>query len=259
MPIRIVKSSTAAIDCAHRIAEVIRAKPTCVLGLATGSTPIPVYQELIRMHKEEGLSFSRVTTFNLDEYVGLPATHDQSYRYFMEQQLFNHIDIKPENIHFPNGMASNLDEECKRYEHDLRTHGPVDIWLLGIGNNGHIAFNEPGSPEDSRTRRVALTESTIQANARFFGNDPAKVPKYALSSGIATIMSAREIVLLATGSAKACAVHRALNESPSTAVPASLLQHHQNTTFFIDQEAGCTDAAACPAKLDKPFCGYSKP
>lgn len=236
--IKLVKCTTPAIALAEEIARVVRAKPNAVLGLATGSTPIPVYQELARMHRDEGLDFSRVTTFNLDEYFGLPPTHDQSYRYFMEEELFKHVNIKSENVHFLSGTAPDADAECERYEAELRKYGPVDIWLLGIGNNGHIAFNEPGSSADSRTRKVVLTESTIAANARFFDNNMELVPKLALSSGIATIMEAKEVVLLATGPKKADAVHKSLKGPATEDVPASLLQKHAHTTFFVDLEAG---------------------
>lgn len=232
------KDDNAALLVAHRIAEVVRSKPNCVLGLATGSTPIPVYQELARLHREEGLDFSQVRTFNLDEYVGLPPTHDQSYRFFMEEHLFSKINIKPENVHFLNGMAIRGEEECIRYENKLKAIGPCDVWLLGIGHNGHIAFNEPGSARDSRTRVVNLTQSTIDANARFFGNDKSKVPTKALSVGIATIMESREILLLATGAGKCDAVTRAVVGEPTNDIPASLLQKHQHCTFYVDEAAG---------------------
>ncbi|EFO65142.1 Glucosamine-6-phosphate deaminase [Giardia lamblia P15] len=232
------KSNDAALLVAHRIAEVVRGKPSCVLGLATGSTPIPVYQELARLHREEGLDFSQVKTFNLDEYAGLPPTHDQSYRFFMEEHLFSKVNIKPENIHFLSGLAIRAEDECIRYENALQTIGPCDIWLLGIGHNGHIAFNEPGSPRDSRTRVVSLTQSTIDANARFFGNDKSKVPTKALSVGIATIMESREILLLATGEDKCEAVTKAVVGEPTNAVPASLLQRHPHCCFYVDEAAG---------------------
>ncbi|TNJ26830.1 Glucosamine-6-phosphate deaminase [Giardia muris] len=245
-PITVVRNETPALSLARRIAAVIKAKPSAVLGLATGSTPIPVYNELARMHREEGLDFSQVSTFNLDEYLGLPATHDQSYRYFMQEHLFSKVNIKQENVHFLNGMAPNPAEECARYEKELAEIGPCDIWLLGIGHNGHIAFNEPGSPKTSRTRVVDLTQSTIDANARFFGGDKTKVPTQALSAGIATIMSSREIVLLATGSGKEAAVTASIKNAATVNCPASLLQEHGMCTFFVDPEAGAgLDAGSC--------------
>lgn len=210
------------------IAEVIRAKPDCVIGLATGSTPVGIYERLIAMK----LDFSRVTTFNLDEYVGLPATHPQSYRYFMEEHLFKHVNLKPENINFLNGMAQDIDAECARYEALIAAH-PIDIQLLGIGSNGHIAFNEPGSALESRTRKVALTERTIKDNSRFFGPDEAQ-PTSALTMGVQTILSAKTIVLVAKGAGKTEAVKKALYSAQSPSCPASYLLDHPRTAFIVD-------------------------
>ena len=222
---------------AQLIAEVIRKKPRAVLGLATGSTPIGTYKELIRMHKEEGLDFSQIVTFNLDEYVGLPPDHPQSYRYFMNEQLFNHINIRMENTHVPNGMAKDLKAECEKYEQMIKEAGGIDIQLLGIGANGHIAFNEPGSSLGSRTRIKTLTEKTRQDNARFFDNDINKVPKYAITMGIGTILEARKLILLASGENKADAVAKAV-EGPITAqCPASVIQLHRNVIVIVDKAA----------------------
>ncbi|KAE8301872.1 Glucosamine-6-phosphate deaminase [Giardia duodenalis] len=254
--IHVSKCADPAIKLAHRIAEVVRSKPNCVLGLATGSTPIPVYQELARLHREEGLDFSQVRTFNLDEYAGLPPTHDQSYRFFMEEHLFSKVNIKPENVHFLNGMASDYEKECERYEQELKAIGPCDVWLLGIGHNGHIAFNEPGSPRDSRTRVVCLTQSTIDANARFFGNDKSKVPTKALSVGIATIMESREILLLATGESKREAVTKSVKGKCETHCPASFLHEHPHCRFYVDMDAGKeVDNTCCQATNQASCCG----
>lgn len=218
------------------IARLIRENPGAVLGLATGSTPEPTYAELVRMHQEEGLSFAGVTTFNLDEYLGLPGDHPQSYRYFMQKKLFDHIDICPWNTHVPNGMARNIDLECQSFELKISSVGGVDLWLLGIGANGHIAFNEPGSAINSPTRVVDLSSNTIESNSRFF-RDPSEVPRRALTAGIETIRSTRRVLLLATGPSKAAAVAEAVKGRYSCRCPASLLQKHPKCTFIIDQEA----------------------
>jgi len=221
---------------AQIFAQRIREKPNIVLGLATGGTPGKMYRELVRMHKEEGLDFSSVVTFNLDEYLGLPGNHDQSYGRFMDTCLFNHINIRRENAHIPSGIAKDPVAECKAYEEAIKRTGGIDLQLLGIGTNGHIAFNEPGSPKDSRTRVVDLTQETIERNARFFERIE-QVPTKALSMGIGTILEAREIVLLASGASKAAAIAKAIEGPVTEGVPASLLQTHENVTFVIDEEA----------------------
>jgi len=223
---------------ARLIARAIRARPEAVIGLATGSTPTRCYGELVRLHREEGLSFAGVRTFNLDEYLGLPGDHAQGYRRFMQEQLFERIDIRPWNTHVLDGMARDTGAECAAFEHRIAAVGGVDLWLLGIGANGHIAFNEPGSAADSRTRAVDLSAETIAANSdgRFF-KDPAEVPRQALTAGIATIRAARRIVLLATGAGKRAALRTAV-EGPSTeSCPASLLQGHPDCLFLADREA----------------------
>jgi len=223
-------------EAAAIVAEGIRSKPHYVLGLATGSTPIPLYQELIRLHKEEGLDFSSVITFNLDEYVGLPPTHDQSYRYFMDAQLFNHVNIPKSNTHIPDGMTDDIEAHCLAYEAMIEDVGGIDCQILGIGSNGHIGFNEPGSSLASRTRVVELTEKTIQDNSRFFSSID-EVPRRAITMGIGTILDAQKLVLLATGAKKAEAVAAAL-EGPVTAkVPASALQLHPDATFILTEDA----------------------
>jgi glucosamine-6-phosphate deaminase len=222
---------------AQMIADLVRAKPDCVLGLATGSTPIPMYKELIRMHREEGLDFSRVTTFNLDEYYPIKPTHNQSYRYFMNHQLFDHINIRNEATHVPDGQTQDLEGDCARYEDMIREAGGIDIQVLGIGSNGHIGFNEPGSAVYSRTRLVVLTERTIQDNSRFF-DSLEEVPRFALTMGIGTILDARRSILLANGTHKTEAVAR-LVEGPITSMcPASALQLQNRATVIVDTDAG---------------------
>lgn len=221
---------------AQQFADRIRKKPNIVLGLATGSTPIKMYKELIRMHKEEGLDFSKVVTFNLDEYLGLEPTHNQSYRYFMDTNLFDHINIKKENTHVLNGKAKDPSAECKAYEEAIKKAGGIDLQLLGIGANGHIGFNEPGSPKDSRTRVVDLTKKTIEDNSRFFASID-DVPKQAMSMGNGTILEAREIVLIADTASKADAISKSIEGPVTEQVPASLLQTHKNAVFVITKEA----------------------
>ena len=223
-------------EAAKIVAALVRRKPDCVLGLATGSTPLGLYKELIRMHKEEGLDFSKVTTFNLDEYVGLPPEHDQSYHYFMWENLFKHINIDPSRVHVPHGMADDVEEHCRWYEERIKKAGGIDLQVLGIGANGHIAFNEPGSSLGSRTRIKTLTEKTRQDNARFFKSID-EVPKYAITMGIGTIMEARQLLLLASGKNKAHAIKITV-EGPITAmVPATIVQMHPKATIIVDKEA----------------------
>jgi len=233
---------------AKMIADAIRAKPNIVLGLATGGTPEGCYKELVRMHKEEGLDFSQVVTFNLDEYVGLPPDHPQSYHYYMDVYLFNHVNIKRENTHIPDGMAKDLEKHCQEYEEMIKKAGGIDLQLLGIGRNGHIGFNEPGSPFDSRTRVVELTETTRRDNARFFKSID-EVPTHAVTMGLATIMEARKIILLASGENKADAIAKAVEGPKTTMVPASILQDHPDCTFIIDKEA----ASKLEGKYEKTF------
>lgn len=234
-------------EAAKIVADRIRKKPNLVLGLATGSTPIGLYKELIRMHKEEGLDFSKVVTFNLDEYIGLPPEHDQSYHYFMWENLFKHININPANVHIPQGMFGDvkitpyetdpkIEAYCQWYEDQIKKYGGIDLQILGIGANGHIAFNEPGSSLGSRTRIKTLTEKTRQDNSRFFKSID-EVPKYAITMGIGTIMEAKEVILLANGENKADAVKAAV-EGPITAMcPASMLQMHRKAIIIVDKKA----------------------
>ena len=227
-----------ATQAAAAFAELIRTRPEAVIGLATGSTPEASYTELARLHLDTGLSFSEVTSFNLDEYWGLGGGHNQSYRYFMNDRLFQHIDIQPWNTHVLNGKARFPELECRSFEDSILAVGGIDLWLLGIGGNGHIAFNEPGSPVDSRTRLVSLSQETIASNSdgRFF-SDPADVPRCALSAGIGTIREASALILLATGEKKADAIAAAVEGPFSDDCPASLLQDHADCTFIIDAAA----------------------
>lgn len=212
-------------------------KPSSVLGLATGSTPIGLYQDLARRHKESGLDFSKVITFNLDEYLDLPPTHEQSYRYFMDQNLFKHINVDAKNIHVPYGHAEDVEEFCAWYEGEMARVGGIDLQILGIGGDGHIAFNEPGSSLGSRTRLKTLTKQTIDDNARFF-RDETEVPRFAITMGVGTIMEAKDIILLANGAKKADILAEAI-EGPVTAqLSASVLQMHPHVTVIVDAEAG---------------------
>lgn len=213
---------------AQLIAETIQKKPNCTLGLATGSTPIPLYEALIKLH-QEGLDFSRVKTVNLDEYCGLGADHDQSYHYFMRQVFFQHINIKPENVHIPNGLAEDTAAESQRYEELIQKLGGIDLQVLGIGTNGHIGFNEPSDTFHKYTREVTLAEDTIRSNARFFER-MEDVPRTAISMGIKSIMQARSIMLLSSGPSKAQILHQSLTGPITPQVPASVLQLHPQLT-----------------------------
>lgn len=222
---------------ADMIERQLLRKPSSVLGLATGSTPISTYQALVRKYKEGVLDFSKVITFNLDEYLDLPPSHPQSYRYFMDQNLFNHIDVDPKSIHVPYGHVGEVEEFCEWYEGEIKRAGGVDVQLLGIGADGHIAFNEPGSSLGSRTRLKTLTKQTIDDNARFFDN-PEEVPRFAITMGVGTILEAREIIMLASGENKAEIVAQAI-EGPITAqVSASALHLHRHVTVILDAAAG---------------------
>ena len=227
-------------DMSRKAANVISAQmilnPESVIGLATGSTPIGVYDQLTEWYKKGDLDFSKIHTVNLDEYKGIDAENKQSYHYFMNQHLFSRVNIELQNIFVPDGMNENQDEECQRYEKLIAGLGGVDLQLLGLGHNGHIGFNEPGSSFDSKTHKVALTQSTINANSRFFDNEE-DVPKYAYSMGIGTIMKSDTILLEAFGKNKAEAV-KAMIEGPVTPeVPASVLQNHPDVVVIIDEEA----------------------
>ena len=220
---------------AQIIAGVIKNNPNAVLGLATGTSPIGIYQNLVEMCQKGEISFANVKTVNLDEYVGLDGTHSQSYRYFMNDNLFNHVDIDKANTFVPNGVAENLQEECTRYT-TLVNNLVQDIQLLGIGSNGHIAFNEPGTPFDSTTHVVNLTENTIKDNSRLF-EDISQVPTKALTMGIANIMNAKRILIVANGKNKAQAVYDMVKGQVNTTCPASVLQNHPDVTVIVDEDA----------------------
>jgi len=216
-------------------AEVIR-RPNCVLGLATGSTPIGTYKQLTEWNKKGDLSFKEVRTVNLDEYKGLPGTHDQSYRYFMQTNLFDHIDIVQENTNVPDGLAADPEAECARYDELVKSLGYADLQLLGLGRNGHIGFNEPCDRFVKETHVVDLTESTIEANARFFASAD-DVPKQALTMGIGCIMAARRVLLIASGADKADAIYNMVCGPITPQCPASILQLHGDVVVVGDEAA----------------------
>ena len=232
---------------AELIAEVVRRKPRAVLGLATGSTPLGTYKELIRLHKQEGLDFSRVVTFNLDEYVGLAHDHPQSYHYFMWENLFKHININAKNVHIPDGTSKDIPGWCRWYEEQIVKAGGLDVQLLGIGSNGHIAFNEPGSSLGSRTRVKTLDEKTRQDNTRFFRN-MNEVPKYAITMGIGTIMDSRQLILLANGAGKADAIRMTCEGAITAMVPATIVQLHPKATIIVDRQASSKLTREYPAE-----------
>jgi glucosamine-6-phosphate deaminase len=231
-----------SVVIAQEIAKCIREKQaqnqSCVLGLATGSSPKKVYAELVRMHREEGLSFANVVAFNLDEYYPIAKDAKQSYDNFMKVNLFNHVDIKPENLHIPNGEVAKDDikAQCKAYEAQIDALGGIDLQILGIGNNGHIGFNEPGSTLNSKTRLIILENSTRLANSFEF-TTMAEVPRLAITMGISTIFKAKKILLMAWGEKKALAVKESVETEPNEQTPASLLQFHDDVTFYIDEPA----------------------
>jgi len=223
-------------QAAEFVAELLNAKPNAVLGLATGSSPIGLYRELVRMHKDEGLDFSQVTTFNLDEYVGLPAEHPQSYHYFMYENLFKHINVPKEHIHIPSGTTKNYRAFCQWYENRIKECGGIDMQVLGIGSDGHIAFNEPTSSLASRTRLKTLARQTIEDNARFFDR-AEEVPIYAITMGVSTILEARHLLLVANGENKADAVAKMIEGPVTSMITASALQLHPHAKVFIDDAA----------------------
>jgi glucosamine-6-phosphate deaminase len=242
-------ADTASRLIATEIAALIRTRSAAgqatVLGLATGSTPVRLYRELIRLHREEGLSFRHVVTFNLDEYHGLPRTHPESYWRFMHEQLFDHIDIPRENIHLPAGTTARGEvfAACAAYEEAIRAAGGLDLQILGIGRTGHIGFNEPGSGAESRTRLVTLDALTRHDAARDFLGE-ANVPRHAITMGVGTVLAARRLILMAWGESKASVVARAVEEAPAEALPASLLQRHGDVRFIID-EAAAVELTRC--------------
>ena len=221
---------------ANIIASQIVLKPDCVLGLATGSTPIGAYKNLVEKYEQGDLDFSQVTTVNLDEYKGIPRENDQSYYYFMHDNLFDHVNVKPENTHLPDGTKEDSDEECARYEELIRTLGGQDLQLLGLGHNGHIGFNEPDAIFEKATHCVDLQESTIEANKRFFASAD-DVPKQAYTMGIGTIMQAKKILVVVSGEDKADTVAKAFFGPVTPEVPASILQFHKDVILVADEAA----------------------
>ncbi len=243
VPLAVYAGSTEASRAvAAEIAALVRRRAAegrpAVLGLATGSTPLGVYAELVRLHREEGLSFAHVVSFNLDEYLPLPPEHPQSYHHFMWTHLFSHLDIKRENVHLPSGTvpAAEVDAHCRKYEETIAAAGGIDYQILGIGRTGHIGFNEPGSPRRSRTRLVTLDPITRRDAAGDFGGEE-RTPAHALTMGVATILAARRVVLMAWGEHKAAIVRQAVEEEPTSQVSASFLQEHDNALFVLDQAA----------------------
>lgn len=230
---------TAAASLAQEVLEALDRKPNLVLGLATGSTPLRVYSHLVRAHRERGVDFSEVRTFNLDEYLDLPATHPQSYRHFMQQHLFDGVNIRRHNIRFPPSDGCDLNRRCAEYEERILAAGGIDIQILGIGSNGHIGFNEPTSSLSSRTRIKSLTDRTLRDNSRFYGPDE-RPPEMAATMGIGTILGAKRIFLDAFGSSKAQAVLAAVEGPISSYWPASVLQMHPDVTFFLDRDSAAS-------------------
>lgn len=218
------------------VGAVLAANPQAVMGLATGSSPVGLYRELIRMNREGKLDFSKIRSYNLDEYYPIQPDNPQSYHYFMAQNLFDHINIPKENVHVPDGRGGSVEEACRQYEAELDAIGGVDIQVLGIGHNGHIGFNEPADIFPSATHVVDLQESTIRANSRFFEKEE-DVPRQAVSMGIGSIMKAKKIVLVANGKEKAEIIRAALTGPITPRVPASILQVHPDVTFVLEQEA----------------------
>lgn len=223
-------------DAAFEVFQPVMEKEHPVLGLATGSSPVGLYQRMIKDHKENGTSYANAVSFNLDEYVGLPRQHKESYYTFMHENLFNHIDIKEQNTHVPNGETTNPEQECMDYENALKQVS-VDVQILGIGSDGHIAFNEPGASFDSETHVMELTQQTRQDNARFFDGDINQVPTLAITQGLASIMRAKKIILVATGANKAEAVKGMIEGEKTVDCPASILQDHADVTVILDEAA----------------------
>jgi glucosamine-6-phosphate deaminase len=240
----IIKKEVAEVGdwvATYVIDKIKKANPTkdkpFVLGLPTGSSPLPVYKELIKRHKAGKISFRNVITFNMDEYVGLPENHTESYHFFMHDNLFNHIDIPKENINILNGNAKDLEKECSDYEKKITKCGGIDLFLGGIGPDGHIAFNEPGSSLSSRTRIKTLSYDTILANSRFFSGDIRKVPTQALTVGVGTVMDAKEVLIIITGYNKARALREAVEGGISHMWTVSMLQMHKKAVFVCDEPA----------------------
>ncbi len=239
MHIRLCKTPGAvAAAAASLLISRINARPSLVLGLPTGATPIPLYRALVAAYQRQRVDFSRVTTFNLDEFLGVGKGHPGSYQTFMQTHLFDQVNLSPRRTHLPNGLAEDWQAECQRYEAAITRAGGLDVVVVGIGRNGHLGFNEPAPTLTARTHRIKLRPESRRANATLFGGRWQAVPAWALSMGIGTILNAREVVLLATGSSKSVVLRRALQGPITTRVPASLLQLHPHVTAIVDADAG---------------------
>ncbi len=234
--IKVKNYKELSMQAAGIVAAQISRKKNTVLGLPTGQTPLGMYQELLKRFRKGEIDFSQVITFNLDEYYGLSPEHPQSYNYYMWQTFFNNINIKKENVFIPDGVTKDVQKECRYYESLIEKKGGIDLQFLGIGDNGHIGFNEPAIALNSKTHLVNLSQATIEANSRFF-NDIEDVPRKALTMGMGTIMKAKQIILLASGMKKAPAIAKTINGKVNTEVPASLLQLHRDVTIIVDKDA----------------------
>jgi glucosamine-6-phosphate deaminase len=228
----------AATACAGLVAAAIREQPSLVLGLPTGRTPLNVYREMVALHRRGELDFSRTTVFNLDEFLGLPPDDPGSFRAYMERHLYQHVNLAPERIHFLDGSAERAERECARYDAQLAMAGGLDLLLLGVGSNGHVAFNEPGESLQSVSHRARLSRESRQAVASFFGDDVSRVPLAALTLGMGALLQARRVVLLAFGVNKAAAVTALVRGPLTTHCPASFLQLHRNVEVWVDTAAG---------------------
>ena len=233
-----VDAHSVALELATRVADALADKPALVLGLPTGRTPLLFYEQLVRLARDGRADFSRATTFNLDEFLGIPASHAGSYRSFMQRYLFDHVNLDPARIHFLNGATADATAECCRYEQAIEEAGGIDLLILGIGTNGHIGFNEPAPGLTARTHRVTLKPETRRSNAALFGGDPEAVPAEALSMGMGTILDAKSVVLLATGERKAACVEQLITGPITTQLPASFLQLHPDVEIMLDSAAG---------------------
>lgn len=234
---RFATAASAARALALHLSRCLHQQPQLTLGLPTGRTPIPLYRELAVLHARNAVDFAGVSTFNLDEFVGVAGSAPESYRAFMERHLFSQVNIDPRRVHFLNGAASDAADECRRYERQIARAGGLDLLILGLGTNGHIGFNEPGSSLVAETHRTRLTQATRKSNAALFGNRASAVPTHALSMGMGTILHARRIVLLATGPSKAAAVRRLVRGPITPQVPASFLQLHRSVEVWVDRPA----------------------
>ena len=234
MKVVYLEKSLIEVEMANVFIEKIKENPNCVLGLATGSSPLGIYRNLIKAYNDGVISFKDVTTFNLDEYLGLEGTHDQSYRYFMNHNLFNHIDINKDNTNVPSGFVKD-DQEAALYDEAIANAGGIDIQLLGLGSDGHIAFNEPGTPFDTLTHIAELTEQTISDNSRFFASIN-EVPTKACTMGLKSIMNAKKIILIATGKSKEKVVNELIYGEVSEDLPCSILKSHPDVTIYVDKE-----------------------